>query len=215
MRRLPLTIYPTKSIMNEYTGKAERLLRLISIFQLRRNLTAREIMQELSISRRSVFRYTNSLSQLGFPVYYDSYLKKHVLLDTGSSKLGHITESESEFITEVIQQAAVNMNTAYQERIKTILTKLNVKYKPLQEDSHLDRTEGINLAHILTALERHKTLIITTQDDKQYRIERAALVHEEEWQLIDRSKSKRESHPINEISTVSVTQSSRRNALRR
>lgn len=196
--------------MNEYVGKAERLLRLISLFQHRRKLSAEEIEDELGVSKRTVYRYTNEISQLGHPVYYDYTLRKHVLLDTGSSTLARLTKEEAELLCDVIRHATAHTSSSYQERLKTILAKLNIKYRPLLDDSDLNPTEGVVFGRILSALEQSGSILITTQNGRKIRFESPGLAHSESWELIDRAGRRPERIAISEIAAVTVKRPKKR-----
>lgn len=51
--------------------KADRLISILMLLQIHKQLTAKELSKRLEVSIRTIYRDVESLSSLGIPVYAD------------------------------------------------------------------------------------------------------------------------------------------------
>ncbi len=75
--------------------RADRLLSLLMLLQIRGRMTARELAKELEVSERTIYRDIDALSIAGVPVYGEPGPEGgYALVDSYRTNLTGLTEGE-------------------------------------------------------------------------------------------------------------------------
>jgi len=59
-------------------GKLKKLVKILEMLERGERVTPKRLANELGVSERTVYRYINSLQQVGFPVKYDKEKASYV-----------------------------------------------------------------------------------------------------------------------------------------
>lgn len=176
-------------------------------------------MKEVEISRRSAFRYINTISHVGVPIYYDRELGKYLLNEPGRGRWGVLTVSEKHLLTCVLAGAMSQLNTDYSRHLTRIMDKIPVSgdFRQISKrimktafsdlspkESLIDRFHGCQIA---VAIESGFSISVGFFDGKEKkvrRISKPSLLYDGVWILRDELAPHHEKIPCEWITSVLV-----------
>ncbi len=103
-------------------SKFDRLVHLLNLLRSRRQLTAPRLVEELGVHVRSIYRYVQSLSEMGVPVYYDRGYK--VATDAFLPPL-NFTADEYNVLRLLLSASVVARHPTYRDLAGQITAKID------------------------------------------------------------------------------------------
>lgn len=111
-------------------AKIDSILNLINLLSTRESVSLQNIMDTLRISRRSVFRYLNTISEANFPVYHDGELGGYRMTYKRKEYVPPLNLTDSILVLSCLMAMNEKLSDEYSAMISKIesrlLTSLNV-----------------------------------------------------------------------------------------
>ncbi len=120
--------------------RADRLIQIVLLLQKRHRMSARELAEELGVSRRTIFRDMDALGMMGIPVYTEQGTAGgYGLVEDYRTSLTGLTPDE---LTALLAFSFPEplADIAIGQKIKTALLKLYAGAAPRQNKIYLDWT---------------------------------------------------------------------------
>lgn len=152
--------------------RADRLLSILHILQVKNQVTAQELAEDLEVSERTIYRDIDALSMAGIPIYADKGPGGgYKLLSTYRNGLNMLTDAEAFALMMSVSfepLAALGLSKPLREAT----LKLMATFKPKEQDFtriHLDTSDWVeeelpHLEIIKQAAWQQQQLIITYQE---------------------------------------------------
>jgi predicted DNA-binding transcriptional regulator YafY len=120
--------------------RADRLIQIVLLLQKRHTMSARELAEELGVSRRSIYRDIDALALIGIPVYAEQGSEGgYRLVEDYRTSLSGLTRDElSALLALSFPEPLTDLEIG--QKIKTALLKLYANVPPRQQEIYLDWT---------------------------------------------------------------------------
>ena len=123
-------------------SQAARLHNLIRILEARYGATVEELVEECQVTRRTIYRDLQAITEAGYPLTSERQFDGHVLYRfiTGYSKIPPITFSLEELMTLYLCRGQLEFlkGTPFQDDLEAIFTRLRSSMPP-RSVAHLER----------------------------------------------------------------------------
>jgi predicted DNA-binding transcriptional regulator YafY len=200
----------------ENMTKASNIIKLINLFIKRYSISISEISKSCGISKRSVYRYLNVLSEANFPIYYDKSAKGYRLNKTFTLKFEYLTAEEVIYICSGLKLLSSKVNEIYCKEIEGLIQKilsmqglpLDVLWESIESDIDNnalgeDLTYHLNASILRYAILYEKSLKIhlnnSTNGNKDLKIKRPSICFNKKWQLKDAHSTDDQVIPLSNI----------------
>jgi predicted DNA-binding transcriptional regulator YafY len=168
--------------MSDTINSTTRRLKLYTLLQSKRYITVNEIADELGISRRTVFRYINTLGELGVPVISDRdrgysldrnytvppmmFTKKE--LSTLIVGLGYLKGQVDQGLSQSARDVEVKIQSILPKELQDFTRTISDKVVlyPYYHEEVWEKTDE-NWYEILTAINERLTITCTYHSHKQ------------------------------------------------
>lgn len=201
-------------------GTFTNLIIVLNLLQSRRVVPRPLICKICGVTNRTAYRYIDSLSEAGYPVYYDKRNGGYRLSRSNSQTLQNLSPSDHGLIIAALEFLANHVNTLYQQRIHEI-TKLLATAHDLPLESFLTdwsrcikgNKEPADLSEMLvTSLMRFaitnsrsvRLLNSNIDSDSSIEIKNPTLKFAGKWLLDDKEGSEQSVIDISSVGFVSV-----------
>lgn len=195
------------------------VIRLLSLFMNRRSISISEIRSICKVSKRTVYRYINALSEANFPIYYDKDAKGYRLNKTFGLSFDRLSPEEFIYICIGLKLLYAQVNKLYGQEIDELIHKIFTMQKlPLIDlwgaiDSEIEKSNMEEDASrlVTSAIMRYAILFKRglkvdlkngPDNSNTVNIEKPAIHFKEYWQLSNSDSTQDLIIPISDINKV-------------
>ena len=187
--------------------KISNLFKLANLLSHRQTLSVKAIQNSLGISRRTVFRYLNSLSEADIPVYYDSSLRGYTLTNRQQSIRRKLSPTDATLIHFSLERLKSSIAEGYRKLASDVIELLMVEHPELNatlSEQNLSQVglSADNLAQQLTL--RIITVQLPNNSVKHSSISNPGLNYQNGWRLVDRDDRGFTPIPFERIKTATI-----------
>lgn len=202
------------------SGKVDNILLLFNMFANRKRVTHKSIMEILSVSRRTVFRYINTLKLIGLPISWSNQYQCYRLSSPHVLKM-----SESYRVDEIglIIYGLLSINEqvgkSYQNHIDILVKKIVSSQRFCAEDLvHIIRKSIPNKKHsddlskvlnwiLITSadiLDKEVAVEVTDNPDDPIVIYNSTIKFDKDWQIVGQNSGKEVAITTDDIISVKI-----------
>jgi len=195
------------------------IIRLLSLFLTRYSINVSEIKEVCKVSKRTVYRYINALSEANFPIYYDRKVKGYRLNKTFGLTFDKLSPEEIIYICIGLKLLSKRVNDLYHKELDELVLKIFTMQKLSLNDlweiinSDIENTNlGEDVSSLVTSSIMHYAILYqrglrvdfkNAQDsNNNINIEKPAIHFQEHWQLSNSQSTDDLIIPISEINKV-------------
>ncbi len=195
------------------------VIKLLSLFMTRRSINISEIRDICKVSKRTVYRYINALSEANFPIYYDKDVKGYRLNNTFGLSLDRLSPEEFIYICIGLKLLYTQVNELYGREIDELIHKIftmqelplndlwgtidtDIENSNIKEDVSRLVTSSIMRYAILFKRGLKVDLKNAHDSDNTINIEKPTIHFKESWQLSNSDSIEDLIIPVSEINKV-------------
>lgn len=196
--------------------KISRILRLLSLLSRRDSVTLDDIKDVCGIPERTAYRYLNTLSEAGVPLYFDRDMRAYRLANPPGILARTLTDTEVLVMVSSLVLISRHLNTQYQGALESVISKIGSQCsirateisKALASESFSnvtlpDYSQYVTLAIVQMAVAHRKPLMLAKGADsgalETISIRDPGLTFDKGWQIRGQSDSGPERVQINTV----------------
>ncbi len=202
-------------------GKLAKVIRLVNLLGHRRYVSLETIMNTCDVPKRTAYRYLNTISEAGIPVFYDRRAQGYCLTQPGYLRVDDFALSDTLILVVALKVLGRLVNGGYSDDVRRVLAKV-IERQPFSIEDVLSAFEQriseepleapmddlLSAALIQAAVLQNRRVRLVMEEHPNDRVgsdmDSPSLTFDGEWQVVENKDLRDRREPVKKIRKVTI-----------